>query len=79
MAGSKLHEGCAMIHQPTAKRHERSEPSRFHREPPRFSMFQILFILLILFLTWPGIVLCRHRRHVFAVPLHESRSREYVF
>ena len=56
-----------------------TEPSRFHREPPCFSIFQMLFIFLILFLIWPGIVLCRRRTHIFAVPLHESRSREYVF
>ena len=54
-----------------------SDPSRV--VPPRFSMFQILFIFLILFLMWLGIVLGRRTRHVFAVRLHESRSREYVF
>ena len=62
-----------MRHEPCA----RSDPSRVL--PPRFSIFQMLFIFLILFLIWPGIVLCRRRTHIFAVPLHESRSREYVF
>ena len=62
-----------------SEQHERTEPSRFHREPPRFSMFRMFFILPILFLIPLGMVLYRRRRHVFTVPLHESRSREYVF